>query len=68
MKDLGKKDIDFIMDQAKYLNSIKNRICDAGEITLTTEDVDTLDKVSQTLTSFKLFLVSDRFHKTRCNT
>jgi hypothetical protein len=63
MKDLEKTDIDFVREQAMYLHSIKKKICDSGEITLTIEDVDTLDKVSQTLTCFKLFLISNSFQK-----
>ncbi len=65
MKDFEKTDIDLIKEQAKYLNSIKNEICDAGEMTLTKDDVDTLDKVSQTLTSFSFFLISDGIQKKR---
>jgi len=61
-------DIDLIRDQAKYIHFIKNKICDTGEITLTATDVDALDKITQTLTSFKLFLLSDYVDKARCNT
>jgi len=68
MKDFEKKDIDFIRDQASYVRSIKNRISDAGEATLTPDDIDALDKVAQTLTSFKFFLISDHLKKTPCNT
>jgi len=65
MKDFGKMDIDLIRDQARYTHSIKNKICDKGEVTLTADDVDALDKITQTLTSFKLFLLSDHFDKVR---
>jgi len=68
MKDFEKKDIDFIRDQVSYIRAIKNKIRDTGEATLTVDDVDTLDKVSQTLTSFKLFLISDRQKKVLCDT
>lgn len=61
-------DIDLIKMQAKYIHFIKNKICNTGEATLTVADVDALDKVTQTLTSFKLFLLSDQFDKTRCST
>jgi hypothetical protein len=56
-------DIDFIKDQVKRLNTIKNKIYNTGEITLTTDDIDTLDKICQTLTSFKIFLISNSFSK-----
>ena len=68
MKDFEKKDIDFIRDQVSYVRAIKNKIRDTGEATLTVDDVDTLDKVSQTLTSFKFFLISDRQKKVLCDT
>jgi len=68
MKDFEKKDIDFIRDQVSYIRAIKNKIRDTGEATLTVDDVDTLDKVSQTLTSFKFFLISDRQKKVLCDT
>jgi len=61
MKD--KTDIDFIKDQVKYLNSIKNEIHNVGEVILTRDEIDTLDKIAQTLTSFKFFLISDYLKK-----
>jgi hypothetical protein len=58
-----KTDIDLIKDQVKYLNSIKRKIFNDGDTVLTTDDLDTLDKIAQTLTSFKIFLISDSFSK-----
>ena len=59
-----KADIDLIKDQVTYLNSIKHKIFKDGQTVLTTDHIDTLDKIAQTLTSFKIFLISDSFRET----
>jgi len=56
-------DIDFIKDQVKYLKSVKNKIHEIGELILTGDDMDALDKIAQTLTSFKFFLIADSCSK-----
>jgi hypothetical protein len=56
-------DIDFIKDQVEYLKSVKNKIHEIGEVILTGDDMDALDKIAQTLTSFKFFLIADSCSK-----
>jgi hypothetical protein len=62
MKDF-ETDIDFITNQVKYLDILKYKLFNDGIVTLTTNDADTLDELTQTLTSFKLLLTAIRSQK-----
>ena len=46
MEDFGKTDIDFISEQAEYLNSLKNKIHNDDNVMLTKDDVNSLDKLA----------------------
>jgi hypothetical protein len=63
MKDIEKNDIDFINDQVKYLDSLRNKIFDDGKVILVTSDADVLEKLIQTLASFKILLIAIRSQK-----
>ncbi|HLZ15401.1 MAG TPA: hypothetical protein VKQ08_00075 [Cyclobacteriaceae bacterium] len=56
MEKIETSDIETVREQTRFLHNLQKQLATGGKVILTTDDLDTIDRVTETLNSFRMYL------------